>query len=95
MLEGLRYSIEIIDLAHERLRASAVDANAALDASRPPERRLFTAAFSDAWSIIDWTNRLRTLLANFGYRADRNPVVRSILDDGDGDEGFRNAGGSP
>lgn len=58
--DGIRHAVEIIDFAYSRLQATLT--NIAL--SNPPEAtqaNLFTAAFLDAWALVDLIDRFRAL----------------------------------
>jgi hypothetical protein len=71
VLDGVRYSIEMADLAHSRLRAC-------LDVlSRPikADQRMLTSAFLDAWSIVDSVHRLTKLLRHVRGLKQKSPVL--------------------
>lgn len=57
-LDGIRYSVQMIDLAYARLRQTLLH----LAIEDHAEGWSFTAAFHDAWSIVDSVHRLRQLL---------------------------------
>jgi hypothetical protein len=61
-LDGIRHAAEIADFAHLRLRETLT--HLALTHDQPDLKRapLFTAAFLDAWAIVDAIDRLRSLL---------------------------------
>jgi hypothetical protein len=60
-LDGIRYSIEMADLAHLRLQQTLLElANHSDDSA--PMHLYFVAAVQDAWSIVDSVHRLRGLL---------------------------------
>src|SRR5258708_16471915 len=60
-LDGIRRSIEIIDYAYERLTLTLTDI-ALTDRPGAEGRVQFTAAYLDAWAIVDAIYRLRGLL---------------------------------
>ncbi len=65
-LSGIRYAVEMLDLAYERLKISLLW----LTETEPPyDAPTFTSAFQDAWTMVDSGNRLRVL-------ADRMPQVK-------------------
>jgi hypothetical protein len=57
-IQGIRLSIELADLAHQRLIQTLLDASEAGDTAEVPT----ALAMSDAWSIVDYIHRLRNLL---------------------------------
>jgi hypothetical protein len=57
-LDGIRYSAQMIDLAHDRLRQTLYH----IGTVEKPADSSFPCAFHDAWSIVDSTHRLRKLL---------------------------------
>jgi hypothetical protein len=66
VLDGVRYSMEMVDIAYARLRETLLSISTQLGvqggvASAPVG--LFASALLDAWAIIDSANRLRILLA--------------------------------
>src|SRR5262245_48420210 len=72
LLDGIRYSIDMVDLSYGRLRQGLAETHkrfeAGLPAPAPPGAQhpiptlLYAAAFSDAWTIIDAADRLRRLI---------------------------------
>lgn len=69
-LDGIRYCVEMADLAHSRLRWTLFTHTTTLDEptdnqAEPLDNRAqaVPAAFQDAWSIVDSLQRLRGLLA--------------------------------
>lgn len=80
-LDGIRHAVEIIDLAHSRLRRTLT--TIALEYKREDVDRghLFTEAFLDAWAIVDAIDRFRNLLHLM-------PGVKK-LPPKDGEPGFR------
>jgi hypothetical protein len=61
MLDGIRYAIAMADLSYGRVRQTLATAFQEPEA-RPNPFRLATAAFLDAWSMIDSMHRLGKLL---------------------------------
>jgi len=62
-LDGIRYSVEITALAYGRLWANtAAMSKAMADQVGVQDLNSYTAALSDAWTIIDSTHRLRELI---------------------------------
>jgi hypothetical protein len=63
--DGIRYSVEMADLAHQRLREILYEiSQKPTTATTAPEADYFdhAAAVLDAWSIVDLVHRLRDLL---------------------------------
>lgn len=62
--DGIRYSVEMADLAHLRLRETLYEIALNTTAATAPEADSFdhAAAVLDAWSIVDLIHRLRDLL---------------------------------
>lgn len=58
ILDGLRYSLEIADAAHRRLRETLWQISSGKDDDPVDE---YVGAVADAWSIVDSLNRLQTL----------------------------------
>jgi hypothetical protein len=62
-MDGIRYSVGMTTLAYYRLRVSTTELTKGLAAGTQTQNpSLFTAALSDAWTIIDSTHRLRELV---------------------------------
>lgn len=59
-LDGMRHSAELADFAYDRLAATL--ATLAQNARVQQTRGEFTAAFLDAWAVVDGIDRFRTLL---------------------------------
>ncbi len=60
ILDGIRYAIDMADLAYNRLlNTLAVYSSGSVDAV---PSQIYTSAFSDAWSVVDSVDRLRGLL---------------------------------
>lgn len=58
--DGIRHAVEIIDFAHSRLQSTLT--NIALsEPSGITQTNLFTAAFLDAWVLVDSIDRFRAL----------------------------------
>ena len=58
-LDGIRYSVRMIGLSYQRLKALAVRLS---DDKRVPSDDDFTNTFLDAWFIVDSSDRLRRLV---------------------------------
>jgi hypothetical protein len=58
--DGIRHAVEIIDLAYSRLQ-STLTAIALANHSSPTQGNSFTAAFLDAWALVDAIDRFRAL----------------------------------
>ncbi len=58
--DGIRHAVEIIDLAYFRLQATLTDI-ALSNPSEATQTNLFTAAFLDAWALVDSIDRFRAL----------------------------------
>jgi len=89
-LDGIRLSIEILDLAHQRLRQTLI---AMSDRSNSLGRGVgVPLAMSDAWTIIDLLHRLSGLLQQVPKLKDRNrcPSFRRLIQD-ESIETLRNA----
>ncbi|GAI91560.1 unnamed protein product, partial [marine sediment metagenome] len=74
-LDGLRYSVEMAHLAHTRLRETLYGLTVHRE-TLEPETLSFSAAFLDAWSIVDSINRLRCLLHQAPGIKQRSPGLR-------------------
>ncbi len=73
--DGIRYCVEMADLAYSRLQRSLLNLTASC--SNPqPEHLEFVAALLDAWSIVDSVHRLRGLLnATPGFKNTNDLIV--------------------
>ena len=60
ILDGIRYSVEITELAFRRLEEMLRTISQASEGSLPPAA--FPRTLADIWTIIDSVNRLRTLV---------------------------------
>lgn len=60
-MDGIRLSAEVVDLALSRLEATLLELS---EKGLPPdpEAALVASAFSDAWTVVDATNRIRELI---------------------------------
>ncbi len=76
ILDGIRYSAEMADLGYDRLRSELLRFAQMTDAGSSPGS--FAAAFSDAWTIVDSTNRLR-LLVRLLPKADQAMAIQEFL----------------
>jgi hypothetical protein len=59
--EGIRYSVEITDIAYNRLRTVLAEFSPS-DSDRKDKHLLFSTALQDAWTIVDSIHRLRQLI---------------------------------
>jgi hypothetical protein len=59
ILDGMRYSVEITELAFRRLVEILTAISQSGKDSLPPDA--FASALADVWAIVDSVNRLRTL----------------------------------
>lgn len=74
-LDGIRYGIEMADIAFSRL----TDYLKVASVSKEPEGS-FAGAFLDAWAFVDSIHRLRELLQQMpNAKTGRNPSVRDFL----------------
>lgn len=64
VFDGIRYSVEMADLAYMRLRKCLVKVSESNKLSEAPDF-VVAAALSDAWTIVDTMHRLRGLLKLF------------------------------
>jgi hypothetical protein len=79
-VEGIRFSIEIADLAHVRLQSTLP--RLTKGDQLLPDDRLTASAMLDAWSIVDSLHRLRGLLRQMPgiHKRDRIPPIRAFFD---------------
>jgi len=74
ILDAVRYSLEMVDIAHRRLLQAALGASAREVDSY---NRVGAALLIDAWSIVDSINRLVLLLGCL-RKAKRHPTVQIL-----------------
>ena len=88
-LDGIEFSIDMGEIAYQRLLAALV-AHSARSAGGKSVNRLFTAAiFLEAWSLVDIVNRLRVLIQHTpGLK--RTPAIVSFLKQTEEILGLRN-----
>jgi hypothetical protein len=73
-IQGIRLSIEMADLAHQRLIQTLLDASEERQTGDKAE--VPTAlAMSDAWSIVDYVHRLRGLVRHLPQVKHRDRIV--------------------
>ena len=73
-IQGIRLSIEMADLAHQRLIQTLLDASEERQSGDKAE--VPTAlAMSDAWSIVDYVHRLRGLVRHLPQVKHRDRIV--------------------
>jgi hypothetical protein len=78
--EGIRFSIEMADLAHSRLRGTLPQITFMRDPS--PDNPVIVSAMLDAWAIVDSLHRLRGLIeAMPGLKGKKkSPKIRSLME---------------
>lgn len=77
-LEGIRFAIEMAQLSYLRLRDMLTSATAD-DRSQLTQRAVATAAFLDAWSLVDSLHRLRELLSAMPRFQKRDSLFQVFL----------------
>ncbi len=77
-LDGIRYSIEIVDLAFQRLLEVLEKIARAGNASAELAPRII-AATADTWTIVDSTHRLRELVQQLPGLKQNQPEVQLLL----------------
>ncbi len=58
LMDGVRYSVDMMDFAYSRLAQSLL----IIGQTNGAERHLFSLVFQDAWSLVDSIERLRKLI---------------------------------
>ena len=76
--DGIRYSVEMADLAHNRLRETLYEI-AQSPTVPEPNSHDFAPAVLDAWSIIDLVHRLRGLLEQAPGVKQKSPALLSFM----------------
>ena len=76
--DGIRYSVEMADLAHERLRETLYEIAQSPHAPEPNPHD-FASAVLDAWSIVDLVHRLRGLLEQAPGIQQKSPPLLSFM----------------
>jgi hypothetical protein len=76
--DGIRYSVEMADLAHHRLRETLYEI-AQGTAALEPDLHDFASAVLDAWSIVDLVHRLRGLLEQAPGIKQKSPPLLSFM----------------
>ena len=79
-LDAIRYCVEMADMSHCRLQQTLTELTSKFK-SEKETTNIGTAslhALSDAWSIIDSVNRLRTLLNQMPYLKKKSPGLISF-----------------
>ena len=77
-LDGIRYSIEIADLAYGRLYAWAAQVTKTGEDGKGNDRTVYRGVIGDAWAMIDAVHRLRRLLDNMP-RLKRGLAIKGFL----------------
>jgi hypothetical protein len=93
-LEGIRVTIEMIDLAHCRLQSTLLAlADSLITQATGSRQEMLTSAMLDAWSIIDSVHRLRNLAHDFPQirRKKRIPAFHYIQVNTESVEKLRNS----
>lgn len=70
--DGIRYSIDMVDVSYNRLQKTLTD----IAVKRDIERIKMVTAFSDAWSIVDSVYRLRSLLCQTPKLKQHSPYLK-------------------
>src|ERR1700722_14623995 len=68
-LDGVRYAADMVGLSYERLKLALRK----LATEEKPGQVYFTAAFQDAWSIVDSVHRLRRILGHMPGMTNSTP----------------------
>jgi hypothetical protein len=91
-LDGIRYSIEMADLAYKRLRNTLLDISINMNTTNEEDKgdRIVSATL-DCWSIIDSIHRLRGLLRQTPKIKHKDPNIRLFLQKTASIEDLRNA----
>lgn len=79
-IEGIRVSIEMADLAHQRLQGILPLLSSMQPINQEPHPSV--SAMLDAWSIVDSLHRLRGLMRHMPgiQKRDRVPPIRAFFD---------------
>ncbi len=88
-LDGIRYSIEIIDLAFRRLQET-IEMISQMENKSDELSPKIVEAMSDAWVIIDSAHRLRELVCQFPKLKQKEPNVQLFLRNTEVVENLRN-----
>jgi len=91
-LEGIRFSIEMIDVTHQRLQNVLRHISERSHAGEKLTPEPFACVLQDAWSVIDSVHRLRGLLNHIPgiSKRMRIPAIRYFFQDSAVVEVFRN-----
>lgn len=91
-LEGIRYSIDMLDLAYQRLCQSLKIMSLRKDTEQENDswNLIWASMFMDAWSIIDLTHRLRILLQQMPGAKQKGPTLQVFYRATENVEIFRN-----
>lgn len=90
-LDSIRYSIEMADIAHVRLRKTLFEISTS-DAADTEQRHLLTvSSILDAWSIVDSVHRLRALVRRMPGLKKSTAGARSFMRQVEEVEVLRNA----
>jgi hypothetical protein len=90
-LDGIRYSVEMADLAHARLQQSLCRLTADQSSSERFDHLDALSAVQDAWSMVDSLHRLRGLIRQMPGFKQNTPNMRVFRQQTDKVEDLRNA----
>src|SRR5215218_10854064 len=80
MLNGIRYSIEMYDIAYRSLLHTLTTIDSEQDNQKDDRSRaIFPSVLLHAWSMVDTANRLRELLKHTPGLPRRDPHFRANL----------------
>lgn len=89
--DGIRFCAQMAALSYERLLGDLARLSRPKEQdSAPLNERVLTAAVSDAWTIVDVVNRLRSLTAQMPGLKKKSPGVQLFLQRTDAVEPLRN-----
>ena len=77
-VDGIRYAIEMADIAYVRLANSLLQYSVGVEAEAPAKPS-HAALFLDAWSIVDSVHRLRELVQQMPGVKKNSPGIQSFL----------------
>ena len=90
-LDGIRYSVEMADLAHTRLRQTLFDIAKEQNRGAQANHWSLVSAVQDAWSVVDSLHRLRGLLDQMPGSKKKGPGLQVFVRTTTGIEDLRNA----
>jgi hypothetical protein len=77
--DGIRYPVEMADLAHDRLRETLYEITQSSTTEPGADDFDYTSAILDAWSIVDSIHRLRSLLYQVPGLKQNSPALRLFM----------------